>query len=338
MKKLYILLLVAMCSVGLGAQPVITSSFNPAPGDQYKFHPVNTQITPGNSGANVVWNFSTVQIIYNPITGKYISPASTPYATDFTTATVAYEDFYAAGTYHYYTASSNKLEKTGEASVLLTAVYDNPATMFTFPFTFGTKVTDNYGCITPVGTLSLHKTASWEAEGDAYGTLMLPSGTFQNILRIKIRSVIEDDYPGVVTNKKDITEYWWVSPTSKRPYLKIIHEIHSTNGTVIDTIRSIQVSDEVSGIGRAVLGSVCAMVYPNPVADVLFLELNANHATPISWNLLGADGQLIKSESMQTIQQGNHVVRIPLTGIKPGCYFVQIRTDEGSRVLRFVKI
>jgi hypothetical protein len=337
MKKFYFALLLILCGVGLMAQPVITSSFNPVPGDQYKYHPVNTQITAGNSGANVVWDFSTIQVIYNPITGKYLNPASTPYSTDFQMSTIAYEDYFAAGTYHYYTTSATKLEKVGEASVLLTAVYSQPATMYTYPFTYNTKVTTNYGCTTAVGSLTLHKTASWEAEGDAYGTLMLPSGTFQNILRIKTRHIIEDDYVGTVTNKQDITEYIWVSTTSKKPYLKITTTIHSTNGTTIDTVRTSLISDDVSAIGGAVMGSVSALVYPNPAQDQIILEFNTAHSANIGWSLFSADGQLIFENSAQNYSPGTHLAAIPVAALSPGCYFVRITSNEGSRVLRFMK-
>jgi hypothetical protein len=267
-----------------------------------------------------------------------MSPAITPYANEFSTATVAYEDYYAAGTYHYYLAGSSKLEKVGEASVLLSAVYDEPATMFTYPFTYNTKVTENYACTTAVGSMTLHKTASWEAEGDAYGTLMLPSGTYQNMLRIKTFHSIEDDYPGVVTNKKVVTEYLWVSSTSKKAYLKITHEVHSTNGTPIDTIYSVSVSDEVSGIGGAVIESVSAVLYPNPASNQLTLELSSVNGASIGWSLYTSSGQLIQESSALNYSPGNHLISVPVATLKPGCYFVNINTNEGSRVLRFMKI
>jgi hypothetical protein len=62
MKKFYVLLLLILCMASLVAQPVITSSFNPVPGDQFKYHPVNTQITEGNSGISQRYKLSTTQL------------------------------------------------------------------------------------------------------------------------------------------------------------------------------------------------------------------------------------------------------------------------------------
>jgi len=144
MKHLLSFCLMVIASAGLFAQPSITSSFNPQVGDYYKYHPVNTIISEGAGGANATWNFGAIQITFNPIIGKFLHPSTTPYATDFTGADVVYEDYFVAGTYHYYEANTAKLEKMGYANAQLTAIYDNPQQIITYPFTYNSSFTNVY--------------------------------------------------------------------------------------------------------------------------------------------------------------------------------------------------
>ncbi|MFO7722873.1 MAG: T9SS type A sorting domain-containing protein [Bacteroidales bacterium] len=339
MKKIFTLLLCTACCIGLYAQPVITSSFNPAPGEQYRYHPVNTQITPGNSGANITWDFSGIQIIYNPIIGKYINPSQTPYANDFTGSNVAFEDYFAAGTYHYFETTTNHYEKKGEASVLYTAVYQNPHTMFTYPFTYNTVVTDNFACTTAVGSLTLERNGTWEANGDAYGTLMLPSGTHSNVLRIKTTCNTVDEYPGVIENGKNVIEYCWVIPTSKRPLLKIGTEYHFSGGAPIDTVYYVRISEEVSGIAHPDQNLSNIRLYPNPVAgDELAVGFEMQHQAEVKIELVSADGKVSRSMPMQNMAPGTHQVTVAMEGLAPGLWFVRVDSGGIPKMFKVVKL
>jgi hypothetical protein len=339
MKKFFTLLLCTAFGIGLYAQPTITSSFNPAPGDHYRFHPVNTQITAGNAGANVTWDFSGIQIIYNPIIGKYMSPSTTPYANDFSGTNVAFEDYFAAGTYHYFETTTSKYEKKGEASVLYTAVYQNPHTMFTYPFTYNTVVTDNFACTTSVGSLTLERNGTWEAKGDAYGTLMLPSGTYNNVLRIRTSSSTVDEYPGVIQNGKDVIEYCWVMASSKRPLLKIGTEFHFSGGAPIDTVDYVRISEEVSGIAHPDQNLANIRLYPNPAAgEALAVSFELQNHAEVRIDLVSTDGKVARSMPAQKMTPGSHMVTIPMDGIAPGLWFVRVDSEGVPKMFRVVKL
>ncbi len=338
MKKIYFAFVLLLLSSIMYSQPQITSAFNPVPGDIYKYHSVNPTITPGNSGAQVTWDFSTLSIAYNPNIGRYHSPASTPYAASFPGSTVAYEDHFAAGTYHFFTASSTKFEKLGDANVMLTAIYDNPAIFYTYPFTYNTKVTSTYTCSDSVGSMAYEKTGSWEAEGDAWGALLLSTGTHQNVLRIKTHHIIEDDYPGVVTNVKDILEYAWVSATTKKPLVKYTTEFHFTNGTPIDTLTYLFVSEEVSGINEPT-GYLAGMSYwPNPASDLLNIGFEMLTVADITFEIYCAGGQMLTSNTLYSTLPGNHYHSISLDNLKPGFYILRVIAGDSANMIRFIKI
>ncbi len=339
MKKMILFLFLLSSAMTLFSQPTINSTFNPAPGDNYKYHPVNTVITPGASGANATWDFSTIQIIYNPITGKYLSPSATPYNNDFPGCNVAYEDHFIAGTYHYFETTSSKMEKKGYASVLVTANYSDPQVMFTYPFTYNTVVSDSFKCTAPIGTsMVLEKKGHWEAKGDAYGTLRLPSGNHSNVLRIFTKSYTLDDYGSSAGNYEvDAEEYLWVSTTSKIPLLRIGVEFHFANGSPIDTIEYIRVSDEVSGVSDPSGQVVQMRLYPNPASESITLDFFFLKPQKATLTLLGTDGKVIIHETDHEMGTGFQKKEMNVSNLAPGIYLLRFETEGVSRMFKFVK-
>jgi hypothetical protein len=336
MKSIFTSLLMVLFASGLTAQPVITSAFNPTPGDEWKLHPINAAITSGQAGANVTWDFSSVQVIWNPEVGNYLSPASTPFAIDFPDATVAYEAKIEVGTFHYFKASGTKLERLGEASVLRTLIYPTPPTVYTYPFTYNTTVSQNYACTTMVGSLELTRTATWEATGDAYGTLILPTGTHSNVLRIRTENKVTDNYSGGVGEQKtDVIEYMWVDPNVKVPLMVISTKIYHTTG---DTITTAKISDAVSSIADASNAPVKLHLQPNPVVDQATVTLDMEHEGSILAEVYSSDGRLITAFDPIHLPAGYHRQTFDMHALKPGCYLLRITTSETTKALRFVKL
>lgn len=338
MKRTFTLFVLLVGCLGLIAQPVITSSFNPAPGDSYKYHPVTTPIAPGNSGANVTWDFSSIAMVYNPLGGVYMSPSATPYVNDFPGSNVAFEAYYVVGTFHYYETTSAKLEKKGEASVQGVAVYDVPQTIITYPFTYNTTTTSNYSCVSLIGTTTQTLTGLWEAHGDAYGTLILPSGTYNNVLRVKITNEYTKEYSDASpTQGVDGEEYWWVSTTSKAPLLRITKEYYSDDGVLFDSLHIRFIADEVSGINHPDQSVSNLNIYPNPASDLLNLTFDIQKSTLFTLDLYSADGKIIRSYEPEQFFPGNHRKELLLEDITPGFYMLRVGAGDNFRMMKFIK-
>lgn len=332
MKHLLTLCLLVAAAAGLFAQPSISSSFNPQIGDFYKYHPVNTIISTGGGGANVTWNFGTIQITYNPIIGKYIHPSSTPYAGDFSVADVVFEDYFVAGTYHYYDVSTTKLEKIGYANSQLTAVYDDPQRIITYPFTYNSSFTDTYACTTMVGTMKFTKTGTWSVEGDGYGTLVLPSGSHSNILRLKIVNEYTDEFSGLDPYEYKITEYWWVDPSSRKPLMKVYKEWNSTMPN--DTTVLTTVLEGVSGVDHPGKGATNLRLYPNPASEEVHLVFDLESAEEVHYELMTIDGKLIRSIDAAQAVAGTITESISLDGVKAGIYLLNVSIGNVSKVMK----
>jgi hypothetical protein len=74
-------------------------------------------------------------------------------------------------------------------------------------------------------------------------------------------------------------------------------------------------------------------VYPNPVQDVLAIDLGENDPEVVSIKLLNLQGQAV----YQNLSSGQTEIMIEIEGLAAGMYILQIRTDKASFVSRIVK-
>lgn len=173
------------------SQPEISEAIIPAFGDS--IHVVKCAPAPfqeNNFGANQTWDFSglTADAMEPDFYFKFFDPANTPHAARYPDATLAAIN--ADSQYIYYVFENNLLQLIGtvfEDEMLGTAYaeYDNSETEEVFPISYENTWTDAFDGNNILGVFSSPFNGSIEGEVDAYGTLILPSGTFNNVLRVK---------------------------------------------------------------------------------------------------------------------------------------------------------
>lgn len=76
-------------------------------------------------------------------------------------------------------------------------------------------------------------------------------------------------------------------------------------------------------------------VYPNPAAEVLNIEWDAEIETDIQLEIIGVEGRILLQES---IESGNRNHRLELLDMNPGLYMLRLRFGEGEQeVFQWVK-
>jgi hypothetical protein len=70
-------------------------------------------------------------------------------------------------------------------------------------------------------------------------------------------------------------------------------------------------------------------IYPNPVADNLFIELGENKSTEI--NILSLSGTVVKSIA------NNNAKSIDVSDLQQGVYILKVVTNKGVSTQRFIK-
>jgi hypothetical protein len=212
------------------------SAFNPSIGDTLVMRNVDTNSlsSPGNSGSSITWDFSSIIINSSNSPGIiFVSPASTPYASSFPTATIA---DVAGGVYGFSKTSSSANEVLGYGEMGTAIVYQHPLTTH-LPMNYQDSQID-----TCWYTNTLLSARIWETQTltyDGVGTLKLPNSiTYSNVIRIHAYQVIIDSTSSnVFTSTHDA--YQWYKPDY--PLFVFIYTT-STNTIVAGSTRTIEIN------------------------------------------------------------------------------------------------
>lgn len=308
MKSIITLASAAMLTCYASAQPVINANnvaqnFNA----DFYFMETPTNFAAGPAGANQTWNFSGIGTGTLLGTDTVVPIAGTPYATTFPQANYLYKmnsPFLDADTYFYH-------KLTGTAFEIYSLGYDgdsgenyqeNPRTYLTFPYSYNTIFTDTF-------KESSRPTASnITATYDAYGTLIMPFGTFTNVVRQK--SVIDG-----------VTNYSWFNVNPFYPILQTAFE---------DGIIAYMINNTVLGIDNPTATDLVA--YPNPVKTDLHVKLPNGFSGQANVTVTDMSGKQLINE---TFDHTEPILR--LEGLAPGMYIVRLKGTNGEFVSKIIK-
>ena len=138
-------------------------------------------LAPGSNGASQTWDFSTVTSLGS---GNFttIAPATTANAASFPAATVTTRQTSPNPTYNYYSASANSWNVEGYVfSNGMVLAYTDIAKQMNYPFSLDSTFTDSYSGSYLSGSNTITRNGNITVTADAYGTLILPTGTFNNV-------------------------------------------------------------------------------------------------------------------------------------------------------------
>jgi hypothetical protein len=295
MKK-YLLLVFSALSVSAFAQPVISNGNNiAAPGFST---PVSYAIPAsgvGNAGANQTWDFSSLS--FTPVgTLNTIDPATSPFAASFPTSNYAYT---LATTYSYFQASSSKMEVLAYSITSPGSGNDfspNPRTVLKFPFSYNDTETDTWQ---KVGGSTNNVTITY----DGYGTLITPSATYSNVVRVK------EDYGGGAVDYQ-----WYIL----NPLMSIL-TYSNGNNTLYLAQATTPTAIEVQ---NTPLHSI--KMYPNPSRGQLTFHCSGLPPEgPTELTIITAKGQVIfKSGICEGLSS------VDLNSASRGMYFYQFSSNQ----------
>ena len=305
------------------AQPILTVD-NSAPkiGQEQSYEWVELNgLSAGPSGENVTWDFSTITspMFIGSMIG--VLPNETPFGSLFPTADIAYDT---DGSFAYYNLTPYSYNFLGYGGVDFEFIYSNPETQFVYPFTYGTSQTDAFfatvhwetGTETQYGTTTLI--------GDGYGTLILPSGSYSNVLRIRtitdyIDSTASGGFPNMIHHFFDF--YTWHSPT-EGPLLTL----GTTTTTFIGGTSSQSFAKLIhwSAVGIPNLQAEPLNVYPNPATEQLYIDLPTDVEQNATLNVYDLAGRRVKTTTVaQSERQTISVDELPT-----GTYMLTLRSAD----------
>lgn len=331
MKQIFIIPLVVLLNVAVLAQPTLTSESFYSPGDFVLAYDVSTEnLNDGSDGANQTWDFSHLETIQESSRwgGSVVDPAS---IDDF--------DFYAEanvamvlnnGTIRYWNRNDDQLNAIGQGGDHDLLHLNNPNVLLEFPFTMGSAFSDEAS-----GTLySTCRTYDWQSTSEtqavAYGTLVLPSGTFENVLkvrRISFTSKTETEHG--FEKENNIVEHYWFQPGTAGPLfymrswsnngcpgsnegMEAFYTVHDNFSTGTDDLHH---------------DSMSMNIFPNPASGKTHLSIRTEKDVVGQIWISDMLGQNVLKVNERANINKNHLCNIDLSGLQPGLYVLNLRTD-----------
>lgn len=359
MKKTFTLLLL-LFGLGSYGQPTITSSWVPNIGDVIQNAVgANTEaIDPGDSGANVNWDFSNVLKDETVPTGifEYADPSESSFADLFPDANFAVivkdidPDSFPTT---FYSVSNDKFELLGNAFPLVSYIYSDPEVFMQFPFSYGDSFEDDYVATSETNGLMSFVRGSVVVTADAYGTISTPHATFSDVIRVKYATYRVDSIafgPGSYNLvEQNIVNYIWL----KNTFGNSIASLSISNGTTttvaggmtftddLEEYRSFSWNEEdIVQLTQNMEGKLPLTIEtygPNPTNGFFNITLRSECDCNITIQVINQLGQKLKTR-MYDLRYGNNALDIDISNIPVGNYIVKLIHEDGYGIFDIRKI
>jgi len=337
MKKFLLLLFFISGTALLMGQPTLQYPQNtPNIGDVTQIQFVaTTGLDLATAGPDVNWDFSELSPLYG---GEIVAidPSTTPAGEDFPAADVALSMGDTIFTFvqtqsdgYFYLGSQST---TGTFPSLL--IYSDSRTFLRFPFTYNDTHFDSYKGVVTTMAATVHNSALTEMYADSYGTLILPNGTYTNVLRIMtIDAELDSVFVGGVFVKSFPlvrTQYSWFAADSKGPLMSIEIMDNAGLGTV-DTVAYYTTSG--SNIGDLSANAVSSLnVFPNPADDHINVVFDLSGNWPVAISIVNQVGQVVQKRNAAGIGQAAVNERFDVADMPSGIYFVNVNCECGKQL------
>jgi hypothetical protein len=340
MKKFYSLFFLSIVINFSYAQLTLTNADNAFTfGDKFQNANMDTTgVKEGAAGANVTWDFSSINPGSTYTEDNFINPAGTAWINDFSGATLAYFGTGAKDSvFSYFKTTANSFQWMGNKAPSGNTILTDIKTIMTFPFTYNSSFNDTYSGSSSNGTIPSVYTGSISANGDGYGTLNIYGTVFNNALRVKVIDSYTNDLGFIQFNYTTTTYYWYVAG-KKQPVMYIQYYQSNAGGQFPIKQKYVVVDLKIlTGIkDLAVVSNV--NLFPNPVKNTNAITLNYSllKNDNISIDVVNGIGQVVLSQNNGNQATGDYTTTINLQGIPAGMYFVQLKNNSGVKTQKLI--
>jgi len=331
MKKLLPLFILFAFSSRSQTFTLTQAANEPAIGDTSRTYLIDTtaqgNINASTGGPNITWNLTALNAMGGAATTAWLDPTSVPSATAYSGCTIVSKQ---GSLYSYYKAVSSpstQLEFMGVTSSSLNMNLSNTAIYQRYPFAFTYYVTDTYS---GNFTFSLSGTASGGGTvvADGTGTLILPSGTYNDVLKIRSsQSTTLTAFPISGTIKQTVYSFYHAS--QKYPLLSVNYQTITVAGSpTVTAIVNGNANNFTVGLKELKADEISLILYPNPATQALNIQIQSP-VQPVSMKILDQVGREIYS--------GEFSAKTDISKWSAGMYYVEIRTDKGMATRKFIK-
>ncbi len=330
MKRLLFLAQAAFISLTINAQPILQHNNFYEPGDWVLAYDASTDnMHDGPDGADQLWDFSNLHTLGNSEIwgGNILHPGDVSDFPFFGMANVAM--ILPNGSVRYWSDNQAGLIALGQGGDNEVIQMHNGSTWFEYPFGFGSISSDESS-----GTLFSMCRDWWldqsvESEGVGHGALMLPGGTFEDVLKIR-RTTLTTRYNAELDLERHYTvlEHIWMTPNHRGPLLyQRSWSSDACPGSNEGAEMFYTVPQHVTHV-ESNTGDITLGVFPNPARQMV--QVNIRSTDIKSGNLWISDmlGQHIFSLPENLEVHSNFSTQLDLGSLRAGLYLIHFQTNE----------
>lgn len=320
---LFIVLIVT--TISLPAQPILTSQQLPQAGDLVVQDWMNTvPLQYNTAGPNQIWDHS--QTTFNSVedSGRYVNMTSTFPGWNYNLGYKFIAPFQPK--YEFYQLASTYLRYAGYARTDLsldTLVLTSTSLLLPVPLAYGDthlkSITGQY--VNNGFPISLSGSSNLEA--DAYGTVILPWATYNNVLRVHVADTL------YLFGQTQTNNAYYYYDLSERYPIMVIFENDIPQGYITRM-----------GIPTAVpeaTAELAPRIFPNPVKDRIFVETQSYTHKEMQLKLLDMRGQIVQEWKIGP-GTGYETLVLQVEKVAAGLYMLQVNVDENRTYHRKVYI
>jgi len=327
MKKYLLFSLAVIASIQAAfAQPVLTAAnSNPVAGDNFTNHTcIATGIVQGAAGAAVTWDYHTLtDTAAGP--GDFVTCASTPYCDSFAGSNLATGTGTGASAgSSYYITNTNVWEENGNVSggsYMNYLHYSKHRVIHQYPVVYNTSFLDtNISFFSPATSYGIERDSN---KIDGYGTLILPSGTWSNVLRQRIVTALYDSIPdSALTYLGTYEVYYWYTPGFHFPLLEIVFD--SSSGTGWSAAFAGYTTKVTTGVTTVNNDEMTIEVSPNPAGNMIHLKFTLDDSRSALITLEDMTGRIAATITGDGMNNGMNDIAIPVAGLPEGMYILHL--------------
>lgn len=284
-------------------------------------------------GANQTWDFSNViptgldnEDYFNCVPLADCASFGNP---DLLSGSVA------DSTFEYYKTTGNIFQFVGGKSPQSELRFSDPWDMQRFPFTYNSSYVETFSgtLTTPQFPFPISMSGTDSVDGVGYGTLITPTGTYNNVLLIRNRQHTRISIMGSADTGVGY-RYRWFSANSRTPIMDVGYTLED-NGT------GQLVVTEVGGTYSATPAAVESVqesasfrLSPNPSTGNTRLEIPASFGTNATVLITDISGKKVFSQTAEK----NAIIDINTTDWAKGIYLVRVQSATGEALMQKLSV
>jgi hypothetical protein len=286
-------------------------------------------LSPGASGANQTWNFATLQQhVVDTLTID--APTGHPGASSYPSANVHLNQ---NGSDAYLMKNSSGVYFIGVVPATVPPFSYNPSwEVLALPNTYGTTFNNNtgyqikmpYTSTPPADSVWLKHTEIRSAITDAWGTLVLPSGSY-NSIRMHTTTFNHDSifahipilgWQYVQESIDTIVTYDWFAKNMYYPILSIDSSYSSGLNQGVQYVKGVMTDIPL-------VDASSSHVFPNPVNNTLYISMPSRDA---NLNIYDVNGNVILNT-----KSDNGSFTLSMSDYAPGVYWYSVSSEQSGK-------